>query len=48
MKKTEPSKTVEKVKYEKPKLTFFGKLSKLTLGASLPAGESGMANTEMP
>ena len=50
MKKTEANKPVksEKVKYNKPKLTFFGKLAKLTLGASLPAGESGMTNTQMP
>ena len=38
----------QKIKYTKPKLQSFGKLSKLTLGFSQPSGESGMTNTEMP
>jgi len=37
----------DKVKYTKPKLQSFGKLAKLTLGFSMPDGESGMTNTEM-
>ncbi len=36
-----------KIKYTKPKLQSFGKLAKLTLGFSMPDGESGMTNTEM-
>ena len=47
MKKNKETK-VQKIKYTKPKLQSFGKLSKLTLGFTQPAGESGMTNTEMP
>ena len=38
---------VNKIKYTKPKLQSFGKLAKLTLGFSMPDGESGMTNTQM-
>jgi len=47
MKNIKRIKDINKVKYIKPKLNFFGKLSKLTLGFSQPIGESGMTNLNM-
>ena len=46
--KKNKDKKIPKIKYTKPKLRSFGKLSKLTLGFTQPAGESGMTNTQMP
>jgi len=40
--KTPPKK---KLKYSKPKLISYGKLSSLTLGVSIPDAESGMTET---